>query len=654
MDHKEELEFDLEDIIREFSDQPKPELDEFIREYVPKKQRKPQAMEGDTIRMDPIPVREPIPRFEGPRMPALQKEPDIEPFSEDWEPEYDEPMGQYTPKNPIPFPKDRARALREKLAEGPEKRFYELTAAGISRPRLSALIGLMIFLVSTCVTLAFTMGYIPPERIQPVIFCQLLAVLLAALLCSGRLVQGLVGLVRGRFTLSAFLLVTALVCLADAIICLQQRRISCCNIFCLEVALAQWAICHERNTEISRMDTLRKAPDLKAVAKIEDYYDGTAGYVSVPGEPEAFLDHYQAPSGPERLLHTYTAIAVLSCMALAIVTGVTAGWSYAMQVLTAGILVSLPATVFISMRRPEAVLENRMHSLGTVLCGWQGIRAVDRDVIFPISHKELFPVDAIQMNGMKFYGSVDPDMVLCYAGSLIRHEGGSLTAVFTPLMNSRYIRRALVEEYSSYPGGLSALVDGEPVAVGTLEFMHQMGIDVPKQAQIRHAVYAAVDGKLSGVFAVQYSRSKQAAAGLRNVCSYGRVKPVLITPDFILTHRFLRDTMKVNVSRLQLPDQEECEALRKQKPESDASVVALHTKDGLAQRAFAVTGAAALASAQRMGGLIHILGGILGIAAVAALSLAGAWHLLTPVNLLLYSLLWMIPGFLITEWTRYI
>ena len=114
MDHKEELEFDLEDIIREFSDQPKPELDEFIREYVPKKQRQqPQAMEGDTIRMDPIPAREPIPRFEGPRMPALQKEPDIEPFSEDWEPEYDEPMGQYTPKNPIPFPKDRARALRE-------------------------------------------------------------------------------------------------------------------------------------------------------------------------------------------------------------------------------------------------------------------------------------------------------------------------------------------------------------------------------------------------------------------------------------------------------------------------------------------------------------------------------------------------------------
>ena len=30
----------------------------------------------------------------------------------------------------------------------------------------------------------------------------------------------------------------------------------------------------------------------------------------------------------------------------------------------------------------------------------------------------------------------------------------------------------------------------------------------------------------------------------------------------------------------------------------------------------------------------------------------GAEHLLTPSNVLLYQLIWLIPGFLITEWTR--
>ena len=34
------------------------------------------------------------------------------------------------------------------------------------------------------------------------------------------------------------------------------------------------------------------------------------------------------------------------------------------------------------------------------------------------------------------------------------------------------------------------------------------------------------------------------------------------------------------------------------------------------------------------------------------LMLLGAMHLLTPANMFLYQLVWMIPGFLLTEWTR--
>ena len=80
--------------------------------------------------------------------------------------------------------------------------------------------------------------------------------------------------------------------------------------------------------------------------------------------------------------------------------------------------------------------------------------------------------------------------------------------------------------------------------------------------------------------------------------------------------------------------------------------LALATKDGLASFAYAVTGARALRSAAIVGTVIHLLGGILGILSVLALVIVGAEHLLTPANILLYELIWMIPGFLITEWTR--
>lgn len=653
MTHKEELDFDLEDIIREFSDQPDP--DEFIKEFKPKKEKKPAPdLSGDTIRLQPVsagPVKQAPPKKERPAPPP---KPVIEPFSEEWEPEYEDPMGQYTPKSPIRFPNQKLKTLREKLANGPEKRYYELAQVGFAKLRLSIMAALAIFLLSAGVTHAYTNGLIPAGEIRMVVFCQLLTVLLSALLVHGRLVQGAVSLAKGRFTLSGFLLVTALVCLADAVLCLSQKRISCCSIFCLEAAMAQWAIFHDRSTEMLRMDTLRKAPDLMAVAKIEEYQEGTPGYAMTEGQPESFLDHYQASSGPEKGIHAYAALATLVSAALAVIVLLDKGWGYGIYTFTAGLLVSLPATVFISMRRPEALLEKRMHSLGTVLCGWQGVKQVEREGIFPITHWDLFPKGTVKMNGMKFYTEMDPDMVLCYAGSLICHEGGSLCDLFRSLMAGRYIRHAKVEEFSSYPGGLSALVDGEPVAVGTLEFMRQMGIEVPKQAQIRHAVYAAVDGNLCGVFAVCYNRSKAAAAGLRNICGYPKLQPTLVTPDFMLSHKFLQEILRVNAKHLQLPDWNTCQEMRKQTADAQCPVVALTTKEGLPQRTFAVTGARALNSAQQMGALIHVLGGSLGLTAVAILVLIGAWQLLNPVNLLLYCLLWMLPGWLITQWTRYV
>ena len=660
----------LEDIIKEFSD---PEPEEILREFVSEKpERSVMPPSGDTVRLDRIQsqIRRHTLTRETQRFQALtdadlpasetfaeetRQVPTVEPFSDNWEPEYEEPMGTYTPKAPIQFQtRDKTRLLREKLVLGPEKRYYELAEDGMAALRLSAFMLLLVFLASAGVTLAFDWGYIGTYRIKLVVFCQLLAVLVTALLGHSRLLEGFSSLLRGRFTIHSLLAITALVCCIDGLVCLGQERISCCSAFCLQTAVAQWAACHARRTEMDQMDTLRKASELTAVVKIEDYHEGLPGYVAAPGELESFLDHYQAPTGPEKQLHIFAGIGTLLCLVLGICVGLKSGLTAGVQAMTAGLLVLMPATAFISMRRPETILQKRLHGLGTVLCGWQGLKAVEKQVIFPVTHDDLFPSDAIGLNGMKFYGSVDPDMVLCYTGSLIGHEGGSLKAVFEPLMASRYIRHAAVEEFGSYPGGLSALVDGEPIAVGTLEFMGQMEVEVPKEARIAGAVYTAVDGRLSGVFALRCNRSKPATAGLRNLCGNGKVVPLFVSRDFLLTGRFLREKLKVNTRRLVYPEPEVRVALSEKAPEEEPEVVALMVRRGLSQRSFAITGALALRSAQKGGALIHILGGGLGLAAVAVLALIGATGLLTPANLLLYSFVWMLPGWLITEWTRYI
>ena len=43
---------------------------------------------------------------------------------------------------------------------------------------------------------------------------------------------------------------------------------------------------------------------------------------------------------------------------------------------------------------------------------------------------------------------------------------------------------------------------------------------------------------------------------------------------------------------------------------------------------------------------------IITLAVMLVLTIVGAYDLLTPANIVLYELIWMIPGLLVTQWTR--
>jgi hypothetical protein len=426
------------------------------------------------------------------------------------------------------------------------------------------------------------------------------------------------------------------------------------TLLCLDLLMAQWAEYQRRNTQMSQMDTLRKALEVTAVVKIPNYYEGEAGFVSTEGDPDSFMDEYYKPTAPERRLELFALLALLVSAGLAIYVGIRSGWGAAMQVLSAALLAAIPASSLIIISRPIAILESRLHRLGAVLCGWKGIREAGRVVVYPLEHNDLFPADCAKMNGVKFYGTVDPGRVVVYATALIAHDGDGMMRVFSHLPRSRNIHQHQVTEFLPYPGGITGLVDGWKVMVGTQEFLAEMGIPVPQEAQIPQAVYASVDGQFSAVFALQYSRSKSSAAALRTLCGYRRVKAVLTASDFLLTDQFIGSKLAVNVRRMVFPEREVRQKLAATPIPEDAPVLALVTKSGLAPKAYALTGARALRATLNIGSVIHILAGAAGLVAVAVMAFTGALDILSAQNLLAYSLVWLVPGLLITEWTRYI
>ena len=689
-------EFDLEDILKEFAGSTDVPLDEDIRIWdgnIPEISHTP-AVGPDTVRLDAItravraaeqaaneqtvrfaPVEDPqqtvrfapigdadqTVRFtpvggeeeEPEAYVPPQPEETVEPFSEKWEPEYEQPIGEYIPPQPIIFrPKSRLRELKRKLVEGPERRYYDLEEKGIGKLQAAIFGSFLVTAAAAFGAVMYQFDMVSPERMRLMVFSQVFLMLLAALFGSYQMMEGFGDLIHKRFSLNTLLVFSFLACCADGIMCLNQLRVPCCAAFSLHVTLSLIGSLQKRNVELAQMDTMRKAIRLDSLTLTEDFYEGRPGYLRGEGQVEDFMDTYDRPSGPEKVVSVYAFVALLVALVAAVYAGISHSMTLAVQVFSVTLLVAIPVSTHVAFSRPAFLLQRRLRKHGSVICGWQGVVGLCRNAAFPLTDRDLVPSGTVKLNGVKFYGSREPDEVVAYAAAVIGADGGSMAPLVEQLLESRSGYHYDAQQLQSYPGGIGAVVNGEAVLAGTLAFMQSMGVDMPNGTKVNQAVYVSIDGELVGVFAVTHNKVKTAGAGLTTLCSYRRLIPVLVTGDFMLTESFLRGKFGVNTRRIAFLPRAERSALAKREPSVEDPVLALTTKEGLAGMAYAVTGSRALRASCITGTVVHMLGGILGILIVAALMIVGADHLMTSYNILLYQLLWMIPGLLITEWTR--
>lgn len=662
----QEQELNLDDIMKEFTPEPGETLqedvdltaelgeelketpavsDDTIRIELPQKQTYEDKL-GDTVRLENI---------EQLAKEAKEAQPEKEEaFGEKWQPQYEQPIGEYVPPQPIIFhPRSRLRELKRKLVAGPERRYYEINEIGFGKLQAAIFLSFLLVIITAGSTAMYALGMVQESRMKLFVFFQIFSMLVSALLGSYQLLEGVADLLKGRFTLDTMLVFTFLACCADGVLCLRDMRVPCCAAFSLQVTMSLWGAYHRRSTEMAMMDTMRKATNLTGIKPVEDYYDKSAGLLRTEAEVEDFMDNYRKPSRPEKVFCWYAFIALLISIGNAALAIMLHGSiSFGIQVLSVSLLAAVPVTSFITLSRPMAILERRLHRLGAVLCGWNGVVGLSKRAVFPISHEDLFPVGSCKLNGVKFYGSRNPDQVVAYCTALVTADGGGLVPIFEYLLNSRNGRHYDVENFRGYEGGIGGEVCGEPVLMGTLNCLKEMGVEIPEGTSVSQAVYAAIDGEFCGVFAVTYAKAKSSVAGLRTMCSYRGLRPILVTEDFMLTENFIRSRFSVNTRHVCFPQRDARAELAAVEPETETPALALITSKGLAPYAFAVTGARSLRTASWIGVVIQLLGGIVGLAMMIALSYLGEGDLLTPANILMYEMVWLIPGLLFTEWTR--
>ena len=287
----------------------------------------------DTVRI-PDPDPEPTQRIPAAAEPAFEVEEEFKP-------------------SPILFTtRSKLKELKKELVAGPEKRYYELSEIGTGRLQMALLLNVIVVLICAAVTTMFAMNMVPENRLRLVIFSQVLAMMVSALLGSHLMIDAIADLFKGRFTVNTLLTVTFAACMVDGIFCLMDLRVPCCAAFSLEMTMALWARLQKRNTEMAQLDTLRKAVRLHGIVKVDDFYNGKDGLLRKEGHVSDFMDIYEKPSTPEVIQSIYAALSLLVCIGIAGFAGALHGFSMAVQIFSTSLLVAVPASFFVSISRP--------------------------------------------------------------------------------------------------------------------------------------------------------------------------------------------------------------------------------------------------------------------------------------------------------------
>ena len=657
MNERDEIqEFDLDDILNEFHEEPEEASEEEVEEVFEALEPAAAPVSDDTLVRKPVVSREPE-AGDAPAEENTQATVRLEKLSDVAIPEKEEEPVVVEEPEPVVIemdPKLRLRELKKALIAGPEKRYYELDQEGLTRLQSSIFVNILIVLLCAAITVMNAMDMIPGSRLRLVIFSQVLAMLLSAWLGSHQLLDGLTDLLKLRFSIRTMLTLTFAACCADAVFCLKELRIPCCAAFSLEMTLAMLASYHRHTTEMAQMDTLRKAVRLHSLVKVPNYFEGKAGILRGHGKVEDFMDNYNKTSAPQLFQSIFCFVTLLLCGGVAVFTGMRHGsTSLAVQILATSMLVAVPAGFFVALTRPAAILEKRLHMVGTVLCGWKGIKGLKGKAAVPLKDEDLFPTGATKLNGVKFYGDRTPTDVISYAASLVIASGSGLGPLFRQLLTSRGGRELNVRELKYYSGaGVGGTVNGISVLIGSSHFLQDKGVDVPQGAMVNQALYVAIDGEFCAVVAISYGKMRSAAGGLVSICSTRRLTPILVGSDFMITESLLRSKFGVSTKRIAFPGQDVRSTLRKQRPDESATAMAMTTRGDLISFAYAISGARALRTSCTLGLILHVLAGVVGILIMLALGYLGSVTLLTPINVLLYQLVWLLPGLLITEWTR--
>lgn len=406
--------------------------------------------------------------------------------------------------------------------------------------------------------------------------------------------------------------------------------------------MEQWAL-------LLRSETRREAFQLANVGGEPPYVASQLdmGICKQKGRLEGFYRMTDKPDPACRWQWYLTPLLLSAATVLSAVVCLSGqGMESFLRVWSAHLTVSLPLSLPLTAALPLHRLQHRLTRGGSALAGYAGALPLSRSRQLLVTENDLFPTGTVAFNGYKVYGEERIKM-LSYAAGMAQAAHSQLSPLFRQQLAAEGGFSARVDDLRfCEEGGVTGMIRGETVAMGSAYFMRKQKVTLPHDLKLQTGVFLAIDGVLGAIFVIKYQPSRNVDWALRALHRAG-MRPVLavrsgnVTPG-LLKRKFGLDCKPVypNVSaRLALSDAME------QRGEAPNAVI---YREGLMPLAEAAIGSRRLRSATRTGTWLCYLGAVVGLLLTYYLTSVGSYGTLSPLYMLGFLALWLLPTLLLS------
>lgn len=421
-----------------------------------------------------------------------------------------------------------------------------------------------------------------------------------------------------------------------------------CAVSAFSVACCLWSALNTCRGFKSTFRTLAVDKDPYTVSADSEVVKDSITVLKSKRDTAGFI-HRSEEAGPADTI--YAALApylIAASVILGLLATILSG-NYA-NILHMFAAVTAPCAPFAALAAfaiPFRTAARKLARTGSAIAGWSGASDIGRSKHLIVTDKDLFTARNISIEDIRILDGAFPDKVISYTGSVIVASGSCLATAFTDLMQRNNCTLMPVESFTcNESGGLSALVNGEEVLVGSSAFMNLKGVHLPQQLSAKNVVFTSINGLFVASFKIKYVPVQSVQNALFALLRT-KIAPIFAVRDFNITPLMLGQKFKMSTDGFDFPAYRKRYAMSAAEPSDYTQTAGIVARDGLGPLVSVANLGRQLYSTVRICVILALLCTVIGVVLMFALCAIGAFDSATVGNLFVYMGLWLVPVILL-------